>query len=125
MGRNTGCTDAQGGQQLLARHGLQAAWSGTAVAGMAACSTGRAPPQKLGVRLDQLVISQPSSGDEALDIVAQLAGSSGGVEMIVVDSVAALIPRNELEGDIGMPTVRAPCAVCSRALLWQVLSCQG
>ena len=59
------------------------------------------------MRLDQLTHSQPSSGDEALDMAAQLA-ASGGYDIVVVDSVAALIPRNELEGEIGMSTVRTP-----------------
>jgi len=55
---------------------------------------------KLGVELDKLVISQPSSGEEALDIAEMLA-RSGEVGLIVIDSVAALTPRAELEGDMG------------------------
>ncbi len=56
--------------------------------------------RKLGVDLDKLVISQPSSGEEALEIAEMLA-RSGEVGLIVVDSVAALTPRAELEGDMG------------------------
>ncbi len=55
---------------------------------------------RLGVDLDKLVISQPSSGEEALEIAEMLA-RSGEVGLIVVDSVAALTPRAELEGDMG------------------------
>jgi len=55
---------------------------------------------KLGVQLDKLVISQPSSGEEALEIAEMLA-RSGEVGLIVIDSVAALTPRAELEGDMG------------------------
>jgi len=55
---------------------------------------------KLGVELDKLVISQPSSGEEALEIAEMLA-RSGEVGLIVIDSVAALTPRAELEGDMG------------------------
>ena len=62
----------------------------------------------MGVRLDLLKFCQPSSGDEALDMAAQLAGS-GGIDIVVIDSVAALIPKSEIEGDIGVPTVGMDC----------------
>jgi recombination protein RecA len=56
--------------------------------------------KKLGVDLDELLIAQPDNGEEALEITKSLI-ESGGVDFIAVDSVAALVPRAELEGDIG------------------------
>ncbi|MCA9692735.1 MAG: DNA recombination/repair protein RecA, partial [Myxococcales bacterium] len=56
--------------------------------------------QGIGVRLDELLISQPDCGEQALDIADTLA-RTGGVGLIVIDSVAALIPRAELEGEMG------------------------
>ncbi|HEY0545266.1 MAG TPA: recombinase RecA [Pyrinomonadaceae bacterium] len=55
---------------------------------------------KLGVNIDELLISQPDSGEQALEIAEALVRSNG-VDIIVVDSVAALVPRAELEGDMG------------------------
>ena len=79
--------------------------------------------QRLGVKLDLLKFCQPSSGDEALDIAAHLAGS-GGVDIIVIDSVAALIPKSELDGDIGQPTVSCEllgaCRAHARAWILQL-----
>jgi recombination protein RecA len=54
---------------------------------------------RLGVKLDQLLVAQPDDGEQALDIVEQLV-ASGGVDLIVVDSVAALVPRAELQGEM-------------------------
>ena len=56
--------------------------------------------QNLGVNLDELLFSQPSTGEEALEIAENLI-SSGSVDMIVVDSVAALVPKAEIEGEMG------------------------
>ena len=56
--------------------------------------------KKLGVELDTLLVSQPSSGEEALQITEMLI-KSNAVDVVIVDSVAALVPRQELEGDIG------------------------
>lgn len=56
--------------------------------------------RKLGVNLDDLLISQPDSGEQALEIASHLV-SSGTIDLVVVDSVAALVPKAELEGDIG------------------------
>jgi len=53
----------------------------------------------LGVNLEELLVSQPSSGEEALQI-AEMLIKSNAVDIIVIDSVAALVPRAELEGDI-------------------------
>jgi recombination protein RecA len=55
---------------------------------------------KLGVNIDQLFISQPDSGEQALEIAEALV-RSGGVDVLVIDSVAALVPRAELDGDMG------------------------
>jgi len=56
--------------------------------------------QKLGVKLNEVLISQPDTGEQALEIVDSLV-RSGAVELIVVDSVAALVPKAEIEGDMG------------------------
>jgi recombination protein RecA len=69
----------------------------------------------LGVNLDNLLISQPSNGEEALSIVEILA-KSGAVDMIAVDSVAALIPKAELEGEMGMATMGMQARLMSQAL---------
>jgi len=60
--------------------------------------------RKLGVDLDELLISQPDTGDQPLEITDTLV-RSGAVSMIVVDSVAALTPKSELEGDMGDSSV--------------------
>src|SRR5690606_23876427 len=54
----------------------------------------------LGVDIDNLLISQPDFGEQALDIAASLAGT-GSIDLIVVDSVAALVPKAEIEGEMG------------------------
>ena len=56
--------------------------------------------QKLGVKVDELLISQPDTGEQALEIADMLV-RSGGVDVLVVDSVAALVPRAEIEGEMG------------------------
>ena len=55
--------------------------------------------QRLGVQVEDLLVSQPDTGEQALEIVELLA-RSGAVDVIVVDSVAALVPRAEIEGDV-------------------------
>ena len=56
--------------------------------------------EKLGVNLDDLLVSQPDNGEQALEICDMLV-RSGGVDVIIVDSVAALTPRAEIEGEMG------------------------
>src|SRR5215471_15702541 len=56
--------------------------------------------RKLGVNIDDLLISQPDAGEQALEIADTLV-RSGAIDVLVVDSVAALVPRSELEGEIG------------------------
>jgi recombination protein RecA len=71
--------------------------------------------RRLGVNLDDLLVSQPSSGEEALRICETLIRSNA-LDVIVVDSVAALVTRAELEGEIGDATVGAQARLMSSAL---------
>lgn len=71
--------------------------------------------KKLGVNLESLLISQPSSGEEALQI-AEMLVASNAVDIIVVDSVAALVPKSEIEGDIGDSFVGVQARLMSQAL---------
>jgi len=71
--------------------------------------------QKLGVDLDELLISQPDTGEQALEITDTLV-RSGAVNMIVVDSVAALIPKSELEGDMGDSSLGVQARLMSQAM---------
>jgi len=71
--------------------------------------------QRLGVRLEDLLISQPDCGEQALDIVDMLA-RTGGMGLIVIDSVAALIPRAELEGDMGDQHLGLQARLMSQAM---------
>jgi len=71
--------------------------------------------KKLGVNLDDLLVSQPDSGEEALTICETLA-RSGALDVIVVDSVAALVPKAELEGEMGMATMGMQARLMSQAL---------
>jgi len=70
---------------------------------------------KIGVNVNDLMISQPDSGEEALNIAEMLARSNA-VDVIVIDSVAALVPKNELEGDIGDVHVGLQARMMSQAL---------
>ncbi|KUG29627.1 reca protein [hydrocarbon metagenome] len=71
--------------------------------------------KRLGVRTEELLISQPDYGEQALDI-ADLLVRSGAVDVVVVDSVAALIPQNELEGDMGDTQVGGQARLMSHAM---------
>ncbi len=70
---------------------------------------------RLGVNLDELVISQPDFGEQALEITDTLV-RSGGVNLVVVDSVAALVPKAELEGDMGDAHMGLQARLMSQAL---------
>jgi len=70
---------------------------------------------KLGVQMDDLLVSQPDTGEQALEIADMLV-RSGGVDVIVVDSVAALTPKAELEGDMGDSHVGLQARLMSQAL---------
>src|ERR1700691_4145959 len=70
---------------------------------------------KIGVNLDELLISQPDSGEDALNIAEMLARSNA-IDVIVIDSVAALVPKNELEGEIGDSFMGLQARMMSQAL---------
>jgi recombination protein RecA len=70
---------------------------------------------RIGVNIDELLISQPDTGEQALDIVEVLV-RSGAVDVIVIDSVAALVPKAELEGDMGDTHVGLQARLMSQAL---------
>jgi recombination protein RecA len=71
--------------------------------------------RKLGVDVDNLLVSQPDNGEQALEIAEALI-RSGGVDIIVIDSVAALVPKAELEGDMGDPSMGLQARLMSQAL---------
>ncbi|MFN3954503.1 MAG: recombinase RecA [Pararhodobacter sp.] len=71
--------------------------------------------KRLGVNLDELLISQPDTGEQALEIVDTLV-RSGAVSMVVIDSVAALTPKSELEGDMGDSSVGVHARLMSQAM---------
>src|SRR5437870_6371689 len=71
--------------------------------------------KRLGVNLNDLLVSQPDSGEEALSIVETLARSNA-LDVIVIDSVAALVPKSELEGEMGMATMGMQARLMSQAL---------
>ncbi len=71
--------------------------------------------QKLGVNIDELLISQPDTGEQALEVTDMLV-RSGGVDMVVIDSVAALTPRAEIEGDMGDSHMGLQARLMSQAL---------
>jgi recombination protein RecA len=71
--------------------------------------------RKLGVNLDELLISQPDTGEQALEITDTLV-RSGAVNLVVVDSVAALTPKSELEGDMGDSSVGVHARLMSQAM---------
>ena len=71
--------------------------------------------KKLGVDLDELLISQPDTGEQGLEITDTLV-RSGAVNVVVVDSVAALTPKSELEGDMGDSSVGVQARLMSQAM---------
>ena len=71
--------------------------------------------RKLGVDIDNLLVSQPDNGEQALEIAETLI-RSGGLDVVVVDSVAALVPRAELEGEMGEPQMGLQARLMSQAL---------
>ena len=81
-----------------AEHALDAVWA-----------------EKIGVKLDDLLISQPDTGEQALEITETLI-SSGGIDIIVIDSVAALVPRGEIEGEMGDSMMGLQARLMSQAL---------
>ncbi len=71
--------------------------------------------RRIGVKLDELLISQPDTGEQALEIVESLV-RSGNIDMVVVDSVAALTPKDEIEGDMGQAQMGKQARLMSQAL---------
>ncbi len=71
--------------------------------------------KKLGVKIDQLLVSQPDTGEQALEIAESLV-RSGNLDVIVIDSVAALTPKDEIEGDMGAQHVGKQARLMSQAL---------
>lgn len=71
--------------------------------------------QKIGVNLDDLLISQPDTGEQALEIAESLI-RSGGIDVMVIDSVAALVPRAEIEGEMGDAVMGMQARLMSQAL---------
>lgn len=71
--------------------------------------------KKIGVKLDELLVSQPDSGEQALEIVESLV-RSGKVDIVVIDSVAALTPKDEIEADMGSYQVGKQARLMSQAL---------
>ena len=70
---------------------------------------------KLGIKVDELLISQPDTGEQALEIADMLV-RSGAIDVLVIDSVAALVPKAELEGDMGDTHVGLQARLMSQAL---------
>ena len=70
---------------------------------------------RLGVKIDELLVSQPDTGEQALEIVESLV-RSGKLDVVVIDSVAALTPRDEIEGDMGQSHVGKQARLMSQAL---------
>ena len=71
--------------------------------------------EKLGVNVDELLVSQPDTGEQALE-VADIMVASGGIDILVVDSVAALVPKAEIEGEMGDHHVGLQARLMSQAL---------
>ena len=71
--------------------------------------------EKLGVNVDELLVSQPDTGEQALEI-ADIMVSSGGIDILVIDSVAALVPKAEIEGEMGDHHVGLQARLMSQAL---------
>ena len=105
------------GKTTLALHAVAACQKagGTAAFIDAEHALDPAYSSKLGVDIDELYVSQPDNGEQALDICEALV-RSGAIDIIVVDSVAALVPRAELEGDMGDSHVGLQARLMSQAL---------
>ncbi len=105
------------GKTTLAIHAIAEAQKAGGVAAIidAEHAFDRFYAEKLGVNTDELLISQPSSGEEALEITEQLIRSSA-VDIVVVDSVAALTPKKEIEGEMGDSNVGLQARLMSQAL---------
>jgi len=105
------------GKTTLALHAIANAQKGGGYAAFIDAEHALDPlyAQKLGVNIDELYIAQPDFGEQALEI-AEILVRSGGVDIIVIDSVAALVPKAELEGDMGDSHMGLQARLMSQAL---------
>lgn len=105
------------GKTTLAMHCIAEAQKGGGLAAIvdAEHAFDRTYAEKLGIDTQNLLISQPDSGEQALEIAEHLI-SSGAIDIIVIDSVAALVPRAELEGEMGDSKVGLQARLMSQAL---------
>jgi len=105
------------GKTTIALHSVAAAQKAGGIAAFIDAEHALDPSwaRKLGISLEQLLVSQPTSGEEALQIVEMLV-KSNAVDIIVVDSVAALVPQKELDGDIGDSVVGMQARLMSQAM---------
>ncbi len=105
------------GKTTLALHVVSEAQKGGGVAAFVDAEHALDPEyaRRIGVKLSELLISQPDTGEQALDIVESLV-RSGNVDVIVIDSVAALTPKDEIEGEMGQQHVGKQARLMSQAL---------
>lgn len=106
-----------GGKTSLCLHVIAEAQKKGGVAGFIDAEHALDPQraQKIGVNLDDLLISQPDTGEQGLEIAEALI-RSGGIDVLVIDSVAALVPRAELEGEMGDAVMGMQARLMSQAL---------
>ncbi len=105
------------GKTTLALHAIAEAQKGGGVAAFVDAEHALDPvyAKKLGVDIDELIVSQPDTGEQALEIVDTLVRSNA-IDVLVVDSVAALVPRAEIEGEMGDSHVGLQARLMSQAL---------
>jgi recombination protein RecA len=105
------------GKTTLALHAVAEAQKGGGICAFIDAEHAMDPEyaRKLGVKLDELLISQPDNGEQALEIVESLV-RTGKIDVIVIDSVAALTPRDEIEGEMGAHHVGKQARLMSQAL---------
>jgi recombination protein RecA len=105
------------GKTTLALHAIAHAQKGGGIAAFIDAEHAFDPSwaRKLGVQLDTLLVSQPGSGEEAMQICEMLV-KSNSVDIIVIDSVAALVPKQELEGEIGQSHVGLQARLMSQSM---------
>ena len=105
------------GKTTIALHSVAAAQKGGGIAAFIDAEHALDPSwaKKLGVSLEHLLVSQPTSGEEALHIVEMLV-KSNAVDIIVIDSVAALVPQKELDGEMGDSIVGVQARLMSQAM---------
>jgi recombination protein RecA len=105
------------GKTTIALHAVANAQKGGGVAAYIDAEHALDPTwaKRIGVNLEEMLVSQPSYGEEALRI-AEMLVKSNAVDIIVIDSVAALVPKNEMENDIGEPSMGMQARLMSQAL---------